>query len=109
MFLPCARNAILNRKDMMPIDPHTSNAEMPVIFKSHVNTTPSPHMVVRKVTNDMVNATLSISVTVLAGRFSNTRQTYSRAGTGTPLLLTQPKIPGAWPDLANDNSILELA
>ena len=106
MSFPCARNAILKRKDMMPIDPQTSNADIPVMFNSHVNTTPSPHIVVRNAKKDMAKATLLVHQfcgLVVRGR------PYIRAGTGTPLLLTQPNRRGAWPDLANDNNIRELA
>jgi len=106
MSFPCARNANLNRKDMMPIDPQTSNADIPVMFNSHVNTTPSPHIVVRNAKKDMANATL---IVCQFRGLAVWRQLYIRAGTGTPLLFTQPNRRGAWPDLANDNNIRELA
>jgi hypothetical protein len=95
MFLPCARNAILNRKDMMPIDPHTSNAEMPVIFKSHVNTTPSPHMVVRKVTNDMANATLTMSVNRVSWKILEHKADLQQSGDGNTSAIDPAKDTGS--------------
>ena len=91
----------------MPIDPQTSNAEILVIFNSYVKTTPSPQIDVRKVTNETANATQLVRVD-LSARWPSCK-TEIKAGTGTPLLFTQPNIRGAWPDLAKDNNIRELA
>lgn len=105
---PCARHAARKRSEMGPMEPHTSSAEMPVRSSSHVNTTPSPQIVVRNVRKDTASAILPArqSQQRIIGR---EKPAYTSAGTGTPRLFTQPKTRGAWPLRASESSMRELA
>ena len=82
---------------------------MPVRFRNQVNTTPSPHIVVKKERKETRSAALSLIrlakiVTCICGG-----RAYASAGIGTPLLFTQPKIRGACPSFASESNMRELA
>ena len=90
---------------------HTSSAEMPVMLSSQVKTMPSPQIVVRKVrqANPRDNLATSAQKYFAVWTGIKTIVAHSKAGTGTPRLFTHPNIRGAYPSLARDRSIRELA
>lgn len=88
------------------MEPHTRIADMPVKLSNQVNTTPSPHIVVRNVRQAAASEILVYNVRAVV--IIQKEMSYRSAGMGTPRLFTQPKKRGAWPILARESSILEL-
>ena len=81
---------------------------MPTRSRSQVKTMAWPHIVVRNA-RDATARDMLARVIVSVVRWRRWKGvTHKSAGTGTPCVFAHPKIRGAWPVLANANSMREL-